>query len=102
MAENEIITTENPQVQLFTQMMEGMLAKLERYCTSARPMLGGEVFLTGEEVCELLKLSTRTLQEYRSNGTLAYYKIGGKILYKQSDIQAMLERHYNPTRTVKS
>ena len=59
-------------------------------------MLGGEVFLSGEEVCELLKLSTRTLQEYRSNGTLAYYKIGGKILYKQSDIQAMLERHYNP------
>ena len=93
MAENEIITSENPQMQLFTQMMEGVLAKLERYCASARPMLGGEVFLTGEEVCELLKLSTRTLQEYRSNGTLAYYKIGGKILYKQSDIQAMLERH---------
>lgn len=96
MAENEIITSENPQMNLFTQMMEGVLAKLERYCASARPMLDGEVFLTGEEVCELLKLSTRTLQEYRSNGTLAYYKIGGKILYKQSDIQAMLERYYNP------
>lgn len=102
MAENEIITSESPQILMFTQMMEGVLAKLERYCASARPMLGGEVFLSGEEVCELLKLSTRTLQEYRSNGTLAYYRIGGKILYKQSDIQAMLERHYNPTRTVKS
>ena len=101
MAENEIITSESPQMKLFTQMMEGMLAKLERYCASARPMLGGEVFLSGEEVCELLKLSTRTLQEYRSNGTLAYYKIGGKILYKQSDIQAMLERHYNPILTVR-
>lgn len=102
MAENEIITSESPQMQMFSQLMKGLLAKLERYCASARPMLGGEVFLTGEEVCELLKLSSRTLQEYRSNGTLAYYKIGGKILYKQSDIQAMLERHYNPTRTVKS
>lgn len=101
MAENEIITSENPQILMFTQMMEGVLAKLERYCASARPMLGGEVFLTGEEVCELLKLSTRTLQEYRSNGTLAYYKIGGKILYKQSDIQAMLERYYNPILTVR-
>ena len=29
-------------------------------------------------------------------GTLPFYKIGGKILYKQSDIQTMLERHYNP------
>ena len=58
--------------------------------------LAGEVYLTGEEVCERLKLSTRTLQEYRSRGLLAFYKIGGKILYKQSDLQAMLDRHYNP------
>lgn len=101
MAENEIITSDSPQMQMFSQLMKGLLVKLERYCASARPMLGGEVFLTGEEVCELLKLSSRTLQEYRSNGTLAYYKIGGKILYKQSDIQAMLERHYNPILTVR-
>lgn len=99
MAENEIITSESPQMKLFTQMMEGVLTKLERYCTSDRPMLGGEAFLTSEEVCELLKLSSRTQQEYRSNGILAYYKIGGKILYKQSDIQAMLERYYNPILT---
>ena len=43
-----------------------------------------------------VRLSTRTLQDYRDSGTIAYCKIGGKILYKQSDIQAMLERHYNP------
>ncbi|MDK7764285.1 helix-turn-helix domain-containing protein, partial [Prevotella bivia] len=42
------------------------------------------------------RLSTRTLQEYRNAGILPFYKIGGKILYKQSDIQTMLERHYNP------
>ena len=75
---------------------EGTLKKLERYCSTARPMLGGEVYLTGEEVCKLLRLSPRTLQDYRDNGTIAYFKIGGKILYRQSDIQAMLERHYNP------
>lgn len=94
MSENEIITQEDPQMQLFSQLMEGILKKLERYC-AARPMLGGEVYLTGEEVCSQLWLSTRTLQEYRNLGTLPFYKIGGKILYKQSDIQTMLERHYN-------
>ena len=91
-----IITEESPQLQLFVQLMEGVLKKLERYCASARPTLAGEIYLTGEEVCERLKLSTRTLQEYRSRGLLAFYKIGGKILYKQSDLQAMLDRHYNP------
>ena len=67
--------------------MEGILKKLERYCATARPMLGGEVYLTGEEVCSQLQLSTRTLQEYRNAGILPFYKIEGKILYKQSDIQ---------------
>ena len=95
MAENEIVTQKNPQMQLFSQLMEGILKKLERYCATARPMLGGAVCLTGEEVCNQLRLSTRTLQEYRNAGILPFYKIGGKILYKQSDIQTMLERHYN-------
>ena len=89
MAEHAIITEESPQIQLFVQLMEGVLKKLERYCASARPTLAGEV-------CERLKLSARTLQEYRSRGLLAFYKIGGKILYKQSDLQALLDRHYNP------
>ena len=95
MAENEIITQQDPQMQMFSQLMQGTLKKLERYYSTARPMLGGEVYLTGEEVCSQLRLSTRTLQEYRNAGILPFYKIGGKILYKQSDIQTMLERHYN-------
>ena len=99
MTENEIITQQDPQMQIFAQLMEGTLKKLERYCATARPMLGGEVYLTGEEVCSLLRLSTRTLQDYRDNGTLAYCKIGGTILYRQRDIQAMLERHYYPIHT---
>ena len=62
MAENEIITREDPQMQLFSQLMEGTLKKLERYCATARPMLDGEVYLSSEEVCSHLRLSTRTLK----------------------------------------
>ena len=47
----KIITREDPQMQLFSQLMEGTLKKLERYCSTARPMLNGEVYLSGEEVC---------------------------------------------------
>jgi len=96
MAENEIITQQDPQMQMFAQLMEGTLKKLERYCSTARPILNGEVYLSSEEVCSHLRLSTRTLQEYRNSGMLPFYKIGGKILYKQSDIQTMLEKYYNP------
>ena len=96
MAENEIITQQDPQMQMFAQLMEGTLKKLERYCSTARPILNGEVYLSSEEVCSHLRLSTRTLQEYRNSGMLPFYKIGGKILYKQSDIQTMLKKYYNP------
>ena len=79
MSENEIITQEDPQMQMFSQLMQGTLKKLERYCLAARPMLGGEVYLTGEEVCSQLRLSTRTLQEYRNLGTLPFYKFGNYL-----------------------
>ena len=51
MTENEIITQQAPQMQIFSQLMGSILKKLERYCTMSRPMLGGEVYLSGEEVC---------------------------------------------------
>ena len=41
-----------------------------------------------------LKVSRRTLGEYRSNGTLPYYVLGGKVLYKRSEIEQVLEREY--------
>lgn len=41
-----------------------------------------------------LKVSRRTLQDYRSNGMIAYYQLGGKILYKESDIEKMVMSGY--------
>ena len=40
------------------------------------------------------KVSRRTLQDYRNNGIIAYYQLGGKILYKESDIERMLAANY--------
>lgn len=35
MEEKEIITQQDPQMQSFSQLMEGILKKLERYCATA-------------------------------------------------------------------
>lgn len=35
------------------------------------------------------------MQEYRSNFMLPYYKLEGKALYKESDIEALFERNYH-------
>ena len=50
--------------------------------------------LTDKEVSHLLKVSRRTLQDYRSNGILTYIQVGGKILYRASDIERTLMDGY--------
>ena len=46
-----------------------------------------------KEMEEKLKLSKRTLLDYRRYGILPYYQIGGKILYRESDIVRLLEKN---------
>ena len=61
-----------------------------------RPLLNGERYLSDVEVSHRLKVSRRTLQDYRDNGTLPYFKLGGKVLYRESDMEALLQRCYHP------
>jgi excisionase family DNA binding protein len=56
--------------------------------------LNGERFLTDSELSVMLKISRRTLQEYRNEGKLPYIRLGGKVLYRESDIERMLQDGY--------
>lgn len=58
-----------------------------------RPVLNGERYITDSELAEKLKLTRRTLADYRMNGRLPYYKVGGKLLYKEKDILVLLEKN---------
>jgi len=91
---SEIITKENERVKGFFHSLERMLDKIEDVLTNQRPTLNGERFLTDKEVSERLKISRRSLQDYRTNGQIPYIQLGGKILYRESDIQKMLEEGY--------
>lgn len=59
-----------------------------------KPSLNGESYLTDKELSVKLKISRRTLQEYRTDGIIPYIRIGGKILYRESDIISLLEKFY--------
>jgi len=53
-----------------------------------------ENWLDNQDACRILKVGTRTLQNYRDNGTLPYSNLGGKVFYKASDIEAVLDSNY--------
>jgi hypothetical protein len=52
------------------------------------------LWLTGDDVCKILRISKRTLQNYRDHYILPFSQIGRKIYYKASDIDEYLDRHY--------
>lgn len=91
---NEIITKDNEGVKRFFRSLERMLDKIDGVITNNRPTLNGERFLTDAEVSQRLKVSRRTLQDYRTYGKIPYIQLGGKILYRESDIQKLLEEGY--------
>lgn len=92
--QNEIITKENDRVVSFFKLIERMLAGIEKLSKNYKPTLNGERYLTDREVSEKLKVSRRTLQDYRNKGVISYCELGGKILYRESDIQKLLNDGY--------
>jgi excisionase family DNA binding protein len=94
MIRNDLITRRSEQVVAFFKSIDKMLSCIEAAVKENRPTLGGERFLTDKEVSERLKVSRRTLQDYRTDGKIGYFQLGGKVLYRESDIEKMLEEGY--------
>ena len=53
-----------------------------------------EDWIDGQEVMQKLKISPRTLQTLRSNGTIPYTRIGQKLYYLKQDIERILRNNY--------
>jgi len=91
---NSLLTKTTPQITAFFDSIDRMLDRIEMLAKKAKPPLNGERFLTDQELSQRLKISRRTLQEYRNEGKIPYYHIGAKVLYKESDIEKMLKENY--------
>lgn len=92
---NQLITQENNErVKSFFLSLERLSTSLERLLSTRKPTLNGESFYTDEELSKKLKISRRSLQDYRNEGRIPYIKLGGKILYRSSDIKKLLDEGY--------
>lgn len=91
---SEVIDEKNERISRLLRSLERVAEGVRKLTDNYKPLLGGEYYYTDSEVAAKLKVSCRTLQEWRNNGQIAYFLLGGKILYAESDIQRMLEKHY--------
>ncbi len=64
--------------------------------------IDGEELLDNQDLLQMLKISNRSLQRYRSEGKLLYYTISGKLYYKLSDVHQFIRDSFNmPTKRTK-
>lgn len=93
---NELIMPHNVSVKNTLEDMKELLVLYKKVIGNYRPLLDGERYLTDKEVSQILKVSRRTLQEYRNDGVIPYMLLGGKVLYRESDLERILESCYHP------
>ena len=76
----------------FEALLTDMATLLEKVDVLARKCSGRRLsnWLDGEDVCRMLRISPRTLQTLRSNGTLGYSQIVRKVYYRAEDVQRII------------
>ena len=92
--EHEIINKETPEMKQLISGIQEVSKRVREIAQTHRPLFGGEIYLTGRGVCERLFVSPRNLQDYRDKGIIPYTQIAGKILYRLSDINRLLQENY--------
>lgn len=90
----DLLTNEAEEIITQQKMIKRLRSHIESILKNYRPVMKGEIYLSGEDVCKLLHVSKRTLQQYRDDNILPFIQIGGKIIYKESDILNILEQNY--------
>jgi ribosome-associated translation inhibitor RaiA len=58
-----------------------------------RHTIDGETLLDNQDVCFMLNISKRTLQRFRSSGSLPYNRINQKLYYLESDVLKFIKKH---------
>ena len=90
----ELINKDTLQIKEFISSLDSMLSGIESIVKHYKPHLNGERFLSNNEVSKKLNVSLRTLQEWRDTGLIPFIQIKGKIIYRQIDIDKLLQKHY--------
>lgn len=77
----------------FGDLMTKLEAIQNQLNTKADPKK--ETFLDNQEFLLLMKISKRTAQTWRDEGKISFSQVGSKIYYKLSDVEKLLQEHYN-------
>ena len=85
----ELVVIEKNEYLRLKHQVEDLSTQIE----SVKKKFGSvvkEKWLDAQEVCLVLNISKRSLQSYREHGIIPCSFIGGKYMYKESDLARIL------------
>ena len=86
----DILDDKSPQISTFFTTLDELSNTIQQALQNLTPHLNGEKYLTNQEVCQLLRISSRTLQNWRDTGKIPFIRLKGKVLYKESNVFTFL------------
>lgn len=95
MDNEDVLRDNSPEIKEILTLGDETAENMEQSIKINKPSLNGERYLNNKQVCDILHISPRSLQDYRDKGRIAFYKLEGKILFAESDVYKMLEDNYN-------
>ncbi len=87
MTNTQILTSINSEIRSLVKAFESHKAN--------QPTDIRSEWLNTVEASHALGISAKSLQRLRNCGSLPYSRVHGKVYYKKSDIEQLLERNYH-------
>ena len=90
----ELLNNKSAEIIQFFTVLDEMLDSVSQALKNCTPHLNREKFLTNTDVCQMLHISSRTLQDWRDNRIIPFIQIKGKILYRESEVMKRIESNF--------
>lgn len=86
-------------MQYFQFTQKEYEALIERLDILSAKIIGNQkpedIIYDNADALKILKVSRRTLQQWRTEGVISFSQVGSKLYYTQKDISEFLQKHYN-------
>ncbi len=89
--EERILTLNDEVIAGTLEYLRKASRKADALMENYKPVFNGERLMTDSELASILRVSPRTLRDYRNEGILPYIRMKGNILYRESDIEKVLK-----------
>lgn len=90
----DYLNQQSEEVRQALSSLDRTALVLRRAAENYSPSIQGERYMTGEEVCEYLHISPRTLQTLRDTRQITYTAVSDRVfLYPETGIREVLQQN---------